>query len=250
MSGKNSINISDFTGIFRIMAEKANVNGGKTLDDVEISIFRDMESTYNSKNNTFIFEGEMYGLNGSLAQPYDYYKEQPVSIKSYKHQTAEELSVELKNSAAIQKTKEIASQLDKMRNTTVKVVRMIDGEKVVFRYNRAVIEDYVINSSTDAKGNLIKYFSDIPAIRQKVYTQRTKEESRKLVEFNNMINCVINAGKDYGVDPKFIVAIIQREVNFKGLSSNVTGRNGKGYMQITSAPIRDMLGGYTKNKIR
>ena len=245
MSDKNSINISDFTGIFRVMAEKANVNGGKTLDDVEISIFRDMESTYNSKNNTFIFEGEMYDLRGNVAQPYSLYKEQQASIQSYKPQVAEELTTELKNSATVQKTKDAANKLDKMRNTTVKVVRTIDGKKITFKYNRAAIEDYVINSSTDAKGNKITYFSDIQKIRQKVYTQRTKEECRKLVEFNNMINSVINSGKDYGVDPKLIVAIIQREVNFKGLSDNVTGVNGKGYMQITSAPIKDMLGGYT-----
>jgi len=247
MPKNEPIKINDFTGIYRIMAEKANVNGGDTLDNVEASIFRDMEATYNAKNNTFIFEGDIYDLSGNLA-PYGIYNEQPVSIQSYKPQIEEELSAELKNSAAVKRTKELANMLDKTRNQTVKVVRKIDGKNVTFYYNRAAMEEYVINNATDAKGNKITYFSDIPDIRKKVCTQRTKEESRKLVEFNNMINNAINAGKDYGVDPKLILAIVQREVNFRGLSDRVTGNNGKGYMQITSAPIKDMLGGYTTKK--
>ena len=57
-----------------------------------------------------------------------------------------------------------------------------------------------------------------------------------------MIEYTIQSGIDYGVDPKLILSVIQQEVGFKGLSSNVTGKNGKGYMQLTSAPINDYLG--------
>ena len=57
-----------------------------------------------------------------------------------------------------------------------------------------------------------------------------------------MVNYIIEASIDYGMDPKFVTAIIQQEVGFQGLSPKVVGVNGKGYMQLTSAPIRDFLG--------
>ena len=64
MPKEYSININDFTGIHKAMAEKANVNGGKTLDNIEISIFNEILSTYNQKDNTFIIENTIYDKNG------------------------------------------------------------------------------------------------------------------------------------------------------------------------------------------
>ena len=246
MPKKIDIKIDDLSGIHRVMAEKANVNGGNTLKDIEISLFNDMETTYNPKNNTFIFGGEFYDSRGNIAQNYSYHVEPAVSTNVKKPELPSDIVSELKNFDAINEAKEYAKQAEKRRQQTVRVIRNINGKKVTFTYNIASLEDYIINNSKDAKGNKITYFSDIPAIRQKAFALRTKEECQKLIEFNNMLSLIIEAGKSYGVDPKLIVAIIQREVNFEGLDSKVCGANGKGYMQITSAPVKDMLGGYTK----
>ena len=64
MPEEYSININDFIGVHRAMAEKANVNGGKTLDNIEISIFNEILSTYDQKDDTFIIENTIYDKDG------------------------------------------------------------------------------------------------------------------------------------------------------------------------------------------
>lgn len=118
---------------------------------------------------------------------------------------------------------------------------------VHFQYSKKGLENHIINNAKDAQGNLITRFKSIPEIRETPLTERTPEQKALLEEFDNMINYTIEAGTEYGVDPKYILSIIQREVCFDGLSDNVTGINGKGYMQLTSAPINDYLG-YAGNK--
>ena len=248
MSKNYSINIKDFTGIHKAMAEKANVNGGNTLDNTEISIFNEILSTYNVKDDTFIVENIQYDKNGRAIDTPQYEKAEAVSTMLYKTPNPQDFEAGLKNVNTVQKAKEYAKELENMQDKPVKVVRYVNGEKVTFTYKRSDIENYIINDAVDSKGNPIKYFSKIPEIRNKSIALRTKEESRLLVEFNNMINSVIKAGSDYAVDPKLIVAIIQQEVGFDGLSKKVTGVNGKGYMQITSIAVKDMLGAYSKNK--
>lgn len=243
-----SININDFTGIFRTMAEKANVNGGDTLDNVEISIFSEIEATYNSKSKTFIFDNNYYDENGNIAEPLDKLVEPSVSTGISRKKSPEDLLIEQKNNLAVQNAKDFARQMEQESKKSVRIQKTVNGKNVDFTYNKSLLEDYIINQSKDAKGNRIKYFADIYKIRQKPLMLRTKEESKKLIEFNNMVNNAINAGVEYGVDPKLIIAIMQQEVKFDGLNDNVVGRNGKGYMQITSSPVKDMLGGYIKNK--
>lgn len=126
-------------------------------------------------------------------------------------------------------------------NAIVHVLRTPWGREVDFTYRLADLESYVINEATSAAGGKITYFERIPEIRAKDPSERTKAEADLLEEFDNMMNYVISAGEEYGVDPKYILAIIQREVCFKGMSENVVGKNGKGYMQITSAAPADML---------
>lgn len=106
-----------------------------------------------------------------------------------------------------------------------------------FTYNKEMLEDYIINEATDIKGNKL-YFSDVKSIRETLPEERTAEQIKLLNEFENFINYVLEAGNDYGVDPKQIVAIIQKEVGFDGSKK---GKNGNGYMQITTITVADIL---------
>lgn len=118
-------------------------------------------------------------------------------------------------------------------------VKSIDSE---FQYDVSAIENYIINEAKDNYGNTIRKFSEIPNIRNIPEEERTAEQKKILQEFDNLIKYVVDTGVDYGVDPKLVLSIIQQEVGFDGLSSRVVGVNGKGYMQLTSAPIKDFLG--------
>lgn len=131
--------------------------------------------------------------------------------------------------------------------TTVKTVRTNGKQSTTseFQYNISELENYVINNGVDKKGKAITDFKSIPEIRKKPAKNRTPEEKALLEEFNQLINLVTVVGTDYGVDPKHILSIIQEEVGFDGFGKrkgSVTGVNGKGYMQLTSAPIQDFLG--------
>ena len=92
-----SINISDFTGIFRAMADKANVNGGNTLDIVEVSIFNEIESTYDDKSKTFLFNKEFYNELGNTVEPVDRLESQKVSTNVEKQKSPEEILADKKN---------------------------------------------------------------------------------------------------------------------------------------------------------
>ena len=157
--------------------------------------------------------------------------------------------------------------LDEFVNTTMKKIqdyyikykptvvdKDVNGKHVHFEYNKTLIEEYVINDAKASDGHIITYFKRIPEIREKSPANRNDEENKLLEEFDPLVKNIITAGEEYGVDPKFIFAIVQREVCFKGLNqlssgkkNNVTGANGKGYTQITSITIVDILGGQRIN---
>ena len=241
MPKEYSININDFTGIHRAMAEKANVNGGKTLKGSEISIFNEIESTYNVKDDTFIFEQEFYNQKGDKVSPLSKQTEKAVSTRVYKIPSTEDLEKDMKNAFALQQAKQFEKE-NKKNNDKIIIVK--EKGKELFRYRKSAIEDYIINDAVDSNGNKIKHFAKINDIRNKPYLMRTKAECQLLVEFDNLIDCVISTGRDYKVDPNLIIAIIQKEVGFAGKSDDIVGINGKGYMQITSIPVQDMLGAY------
>lgn len=117
---------------------------------------------------------------------------------------------------------------------------------VEYKYNLNKIEDYIINKAYH-NGKQIKYFNEIPTIRELPEEERSENQKQLLKEFENMISFAIEAGTDYGVDPNLVIAIIQKEVTFQGLNKKACSNSGKGYMQITSAPIQDFLG-YNDNK--
>lgn len=114
-------------------------------------------------------------------------------------------------------------------------------QTTTFQYNINDLENYVINEAS-RNGHPITYFKEINEIRSLPEDQRTEKQKALLEEFNNLIKFATETGTEYGVDPKQILAIIQQEVNFQGLGNNVTGINGKGYMQLTTIAIADMLG--------
>ena len=248
MSKDFSINISDFVGIDRVIAEKADINGDGALKGDEICLFTEIKSTCNKENDTFIFEDTCYNASGQEIKLGGWHVEKSVSTRVYKQPFPSDYAKQYKSNAAVEKAKQYSCKIQKNNNKTVHVKKDVNGNKVDFCYNKHSIEEYIINDAHDAKGNKITYFADISSIRKKPFALRTKEDCRKLVEFNNMVNITIKAGVEYGVDPKLIVAIMQQEVGFDGMNDSVVGVNGKGYMQLTSAPIKDILGGYTKNK--
>ena len=124
----------------------------------------------------------------------------------------------------------------------------VKEHEVKFQYNKEALENYVFYDAKDEQGNDITYFDSIPEIRAIPEEERTEEQKKLLKEFDDMIKYTIQAGIDYGVDPKLILSIIQQEVGFKGLSDKVVGVNGKGYMQLTSAPVNDYLGLASDNR--
>ena len=134
--------------------------------------------------------------------------------------------------------------------TVTKEVRMYSSNAVrkinsSFQYIRERLENYVINDAVDAVNNKLKIFSSIPEIRNIPENKRTPVQKERLKIFEQMIDLAIKVGEDYGVDPKLIITIMQKEVGFDGFGKysglNVTGSNGKGYMQLTSSPILDFL---------
>ena len=65
-SGKTflGINIGDFTGIYRAIAEKANKNGGNTLEGREINLFYEAKNTIDKSKSIFQFDGKIYDSEG------------------------------------------------------------------------------------------------------------------------------------------------------------------------------------------
>lgn len=121
------------------------------------------------------------------------------------------------------------------KNEDITVHKTVNGKEVTFTYNIAGIEDYITQNSYQG------YFKNIPEIRAKAPEDRTDAETKLLEEFDNLVEYIVNAGVEYGVDPNFIAAIIQKEVGFAGLRKGATGVNGKGHMQLTTIAIKDMF---------
>ena len=250
MPKEYSININDFIGIHKAMAEKANVNGGKTLEGIEISIFNEILSTYDPHNETFIIENNIFDINGKKVNTFPLRKEEAVSTRVYHQKAFVDLDAGLKDYNAVESAKQAAKEIQQIQNKPLKGVKYVNGKKTTFTYKRSALENYIIKYTNNLGDSAGVSFAKIPNIRKKGIAFRTKEESRLLLEFNNLVNGVINASSDYEVDPRLVLAFIQKEVKFDGISKNAIGNSGKGYMQLTSVVIEDMLGkgekGYQK----
>lgn len=157
-----------------------------------------------------------------------------------------EITTDAKSGKVLMKKTSYISEEDGITTVKTKILHYnkntISENEVSFQYNKKLLEEYIINEAKDNFGITIDYFKDIPAIRALPEEERSDEQKNLLEEFNNLVNYSINAGVEYGIDPKLVLSIIQQEVGFNGINSSATGKNGKGYMQLTSAPIKDYLG--------
>ena len=115
--------------------------------------------------------------------------------------------------------------------------------EISYQYSIDGIEEYIIKNS---RNNM---YANIKEIREKQkFKIASPEELTLLKQFDTMVSSIINAGNEYGVDPNLIVSIIRQETTFDGMNDAwCTGKNGKGYMQLTSAPIEDYLNKYSEN---
>ena len=249
-----SIFLDNLSGIYSEIAKKADKNGDQVLTGKEICIFDAAVKTI--KNNSYIFNGRMFmidseriGLNTDAileARSRNAVVQVADNTRVENHPTHRQIMDKQAQDLELEKASRYAqavSAAEKDRITTYVVKSKTDKGRA-FTYNKAALEDYIINDGTDIYGHKITYYKNIPDIRAKNPIDRTPEEQQKLNDFDTMVNCVIGAAKDYGVDPKYIVAIINREVNFDGMGRkrNVTGKYGKGYMQVTTITYKDFLG--------
>ena len=266
MGSEDRIYLSGLFGKQYDIGKKANLDKNKYLSGKEISIFISECKSQNVEYKPNMFEK---GFNWLCSTWDSLFEETPKTKKIlesddigiYKTNTTTIIDG---NSTTISKTltdnndslkyEKKITILEENGTTTVKYsdTRFANNEDkkhdVAFQYNRNDIENYIINDAIASDGKKITYFSKIPDIRNKPESERTENEQQLLAEFENMIDNAIAAGLDYGVDPKAIIAIIQREVTFQGLNTrkDVCTSKGKGYMQITSKPIKDFLGYYSE----
>ena len=106
-----------------------------------------------------------------------------------------------------------------------------------FKFNKDDIEDYIVKFAQNNPATPVnKRYSQIFEIRNKSEEERTEDEKEKLADFDNMIDYIIQAGVDYGLDPKIIVAIIKKESVFGTLYKK---GNGNGLMQLTKPAIEE-----------
>ena len=119
--------------------------------------------------------------------------------------------------------------------------KMLHEHEMTYQYSVEGIEEYIMKNS---KGGM---YANINDLRKKVDMNLATGNEIKLVhQFDELVSAVLNAGVDYGVDPNLILSIIRQETEFDGLNKDATGLKGKGYMQLTTAPIRDFLGYVSK----
>ncbi len=141
-----SINISDFDGIWRSMAQKANLNGDGILDHNEVSIFNNMRKSYDPKTDTFLFEGKIYDAKGKEYNPANIKPEAPDALRIDNLKRTEEIMLARdKNIAALNKAanaeKEIKQYIASLIKAEVK--------------QKIIIEQGVKKFSVD-----LKYWSD------------------------------------------------------------------------------------------
>lgn len=114
-----------------------------------------------------------------------------------------------------------------------------NGEDITTSYvvNKSELEDYIINNSFAERNNK-RHYADIEQIRNIPEHERTQAQIDLLNEFDSMVTSIIEAGCEYGIDPRLITAIIKQETGF---NYRCVGNKGQGLMQITSSPVDYML---------
>lgn len=193
------IKIGDFTGIYRAIADKANVNGGNTLVGKEINLFYEAKNTIDKSKSIFQFDGKTYDSEGKLytgkapliAEP------DATMVKFSWHPKPDDFfkteEVRLKNEAALQKVDEYIA------------VEKIENEKIKQKVHDAIVLELNKRGKKDAD---VDYWTNI----------------------------VVQIAKAYNCPPEIIVGIIGRETKF---TKHVDASGGSGPMQITGIGMTD-----------
>jgi len=258
------------------IARNCNTNNDKRLSGDEIELFLSQCEDKNVVYNPGFFKRLSNKIRGFFANLFsrnvkEDTKEaivEKTSVKTYGNyeitkENNEENAMSKMRQINIDNTKgqagdaEVKIEITNMEDGNIKVYydrnqwakQSLYTHKAEFTYNKEDIENHIIYESYDDRHeernsqSKIKYFKNIPEIRRKPEKDRTNKEKTTLKEFDNLINYIINAGIDYGVDPRAIVAIIQEETKFVGSKVN---NNGSGYMQITLTAIGDLVSNTNK----
>lgn len=131
-AGKNiSILIDHFCGIYHAIAEKANINGGQTLEGEEISLFYKAQTTIDKNKSIFIFDGQVYDDRGNLYLPENITEAKKDALDYRMPRTSppedilKSVEAERTNKAALEKVKkymENESQIKIQHQETVKKI--------------------------------------------------------------------------------------------------------------------------------
>lgn len=145
MSKDLSFNIKEtFTGIYKAIAEKANLNGDDKLEgDEEISLFFDTKKTIDRKTNSvFLFEGKMFDKNGKEIQNTPIIAENDaIQVPKITELTSNNMLQESINNKALE---DIESYVKNMSPEQIKKLNAI-------RENKKTTYNYAINHITNDK---------------------------------------------------------------------------------------------------
>ncbi len=172
------INISDFTGIYRAIAEKANINGGNTLEGIEISLFFDAKNTIDKNKSIFTFNGKTYDVDGNLYTGDKVYeaKKDAVNYKIpwapppkdyFKLQNAK-----LKNQAALKKVDEyIALEKEEIKK------KKIQHEEIVKKLSNSWGNTFKVNDRENFSAFIEKLYQAVEMLNIKKTNDGTTKET-------------------------------------------------------------------------
>ena len=139
MSKDLSFNIKEtFTGIYKAIAEKANLNGDDKLEgDEEISLFFDTKKTIDRKTNSvFLFEGKMFDKNGKEIQKTPIIAENDaIQVPKVTELNINSMFLENKNYNAVETIE------DYVKNMSPEQIKKLN----IIRENRKTTYNYAIN---------------------------------------------------------------------------------------------------------
>ena len=183
-----SINISDFTGIFRAMAEKANENGDEILNRDEISVFNYIRKTHNKRENTFIYDDTVYDANG---KEYSFVlKHEPDVLKIQKPSSLEEMQKEQKNAMALNKANKVRAKKP--------------------NFQRRRIENFITNKDNSTLDIDVKFWTNTIMNMQKKY----KIPAEVLATIIRIESNFVKHKKAMGITQIAATDIIQREEKY------------------------------------
>ena len=220
-SGKTflGINIGDFTGIYRAIAEKANINGGNTLEGREINLFYEAKNTIDKSKSIFQFDGKTYDSEGKLytgkapliAEPDATVVKFPWQPTPNDFLKAEE--ARLKNKKALQQVDEYVQKAENEKQKAKPVKTITGNYSVSFDKNNYDDKDTLTEAMNNRIFRYIKiHNSSSSALLDKAYLYLKNAEEK-------------------GVDPFILIAINLYESSY-GTSSAAINHNNIGGLKV------------------